>query len=141
MNWDALLVIVGIWFAGYFFNKWQMTSPPRTPEQLQQEENERKKRDQEVQERIKLAGIVRERRYEEWQAAYKDYLKSEKWQKVRRRVLKRADQKCEYCGAHAVQVHHEKYPKSFSRMEFERENFSHLKAVCGKCHMEQHDIS
>ena len=73
-------------------------------------------------------------------AAYKVYLKSDRWQKIRAIVLKRADYICERCkNNRAVQVHHAQYPDCFKRGIFiERENLSHLTALCDKCHAEIH---
>jgi 5-methylcytosine-specific restriction endonuclease McrA len=140
MNWDALLVIVAIWYGGYLLNKWMQTPAPKTPEQLQKEAIERIERNREIQERIEQSRADRKLEKKEWQAAYGKYLKSEKWQSLRDRVLRRADYRCEYCGAPATQVHHKKYPRSFSKMEFRGERLSKLKAICGKCHMKQHGI-
>ena len=61
---------------------------------------------------------------------YVEYLKSEEWQKLRAGVLKRADYKCEFCGALATMIHHVVYLKNENS---EMENINHLVACCKKC--------
>lgn len=77
---------------------------------------------------------------DKWRGAYRDYLNSDKWQRVRRKVMKRAGGTCEYCGGKASQVHHERYPKNFLTFDFSRENYSYLRAVCPTCHDEKHGL-
>ncbi len=75
-----------------------------------------------------------------WRSAYRDYLNSSKWDRVREKILKRAGGLCEYCGAEASEIHHERYPKNFLKFDFSRENYSYLRAVCRKCHTEKHGL-
>jgi len=141
---EILLIIGGIWLAGHIFGWWEQRPPPKTPEQLLQEQREREQRERELQARLEQQRIERERqeaeRREEWQTAYGEYLRSDKWKRVRQRVFKRAEYKCEFCGGPAEQVYHERYPKSFGRMSFKRENMSYLKAICRDCHRKQHGL-
>lgn len=68
-------------------------------------------------------------------AEYQDYLNSDKWKTKRRKVLKRANNKCERCGERVPwQIHHLTYDRIFE------ERLSDLQAVCGRCHMELHGI-
>lgn len=72
--------------------------------------------------------------------AYKRYLRSQNWQKLRFEVLKRSGGRCERCGYQpwkrgVLQIHHLSY-----------ENVGHetaddLICVCARCHMELHGIS
>ena len=68
---------------------------------------------------------------------YDDYLKSEGWQKLRTRALKRAEYKCEFCGSIATMIHHVVYLK---KENSEMENINHLVACCKKCHDLSHGI-
>ena len=61
---------------------------------------------------------------------YQDYLKSDGWERTRRKVLARARHICEGCGeARATQVHHLNYEDP--RCE---ELLFNLVALCGRCH-------
>ncbi len=62
---------------------------------------------------------------------YEKYLKSDEWKKLRIRALKRAEYKCEFCGALATMIHHIEYLKKDNS---EIENINHLIACCKKCH-------
>lgn len=141
---EILLILGGIWFVGGILGWWEKRPPQATPEQLLQEQYEREQRARELQTRIEQQRVEREQqeaeRREEWQRAYGEYLRSEEWKRVRQRVFKRAEYKCEFCGEPAEQVHHMRYPKSFRRMNFTRENMSYLKAICRDCHREQHGL-
>ena len=63
-------------------------------------------------------------------ASYADYLQSDKWQKIRTRVLRRAGYRCEVCGGVATQVHHNLY----GRKQLTGRSLKGLKAVCKSCH-------
>ncbi len=72
----------------------------------------------------------------ERQSAYNDYLKSEKWQNLRRKALARADSRCEGCGDKpATDVHHLTYERFGNEMLFD------LVAVCKDCHKKIHQQS
>ena len=62
------------------------------------------------------------------------YLKSDEWQRKRYVVLKRDNQCCVYCGAHATQVHHKRYAKK----NIGKEPIEWLVSVCKTCHDSQH---
>ena len=65
---------------------------------------------------------------------YREYLKSEEWQRKRYVVLKRDNWTCQYCGAKATQVHHLKYAK----YKIGKEPIKWLVSVCASCHKDQH---
>ena len=65
---------------------------------------------------------------------YREYLKSEAWQRKRYVVLKRDNWTCKYCGAKATQVHHLKYAK----YQIGKEPIKWLVSVCASCHKDQH---
>jgi hypothetical protein len=72
---------------------------------------------------------------------YHEYLKSEKWLKIRAKVLEEADGRCQNvrpdgnkCGAIATIVHHPAYDNIF------HESPNELKAVCRLCHESIHGI-
>jgi hypothetical protein len=67
--------------------------------------------------------------------SYADYLKSHQWSKIRRRVLKRAEWRCEVCGQQtATSVHHRSYRREVLLGHKEYDNF--LVATCVDCHRE-----
>ena len=68
---------------------------------------------------------------------YEDYLKSDDWKKLRLRVLKRANYKCEFCGSVAREIHHVMYLK---KENSEMDNVNHLVACCKRCHKLCHGI-
>ena len=65
---------------------------------------------------------------------YREYLKSEEWQKKRYVVLKRDNCICQYCGAKATLVHHKRYAK----YKIGKEPIKWLVSLCGACHKDQH---
>ena len=65
---------------------------------------------------------------------YREYLKSEAWQRKRYVVLKRDNWTCQYCGAKATQVHHLKYAK----YQIGKEPIKWLVSVCAPCHKDKH---
>lgn len=72
---------------------------------------------------------AREFERKQWWAQYNVYLKSEQWRKVRARVLKRAQYRCEGCDECAAsQVHHLTYENMGNEFLWE------LRAVCNACH-------
>lgn len=72
--------------------------------------------------------------------AYKRYLRSQNWQKLRFEVLKRSAGRCERCGYEPtrrgqLQIHHKAYD------HVGNESLSDLIALCPRCHMEIHQIT
>ena len=65
---------------------------------------------------------------------YREYLKSDEWQRKRYVVFKRDNWKCKYCGAKATEVHHLKYAK----YQIGKEPIKWLVSVCSPCHRKQH---
>lgn len=61
---------------------------------------------------------------------YQEYLKSDIWLWIRRRVLDRDKRRCRLCDAKATEVHHTNY----SRTTLIGQNLAALYAVCRKCH-------
>ncbi len=67
--------------------------------------------------------------YKAHNSRYDRYLKSDKWKSKRRKVLTRANGKCEGClEARATEVHHVDYQHLFDEPLFE------LRALCSECH-------
>jgi hypothetical protein len=66
---------------------------------------------------------------------YSDYLNSEKWDRLKRLALERANYTCELCGATYKAIHHVKYPK-----KYKNDHIDNLLVVCGKCHAKLHGI-
>jgi 5-methylcytosine-specific restriction endonuclease McrA len=63
------------------------------------------------------------------QQSYREYLKSEHWQEVRKEKLKEAGYKCQKCGAkESLDIHH----LTYARLGHER--MSDLQALCRSCH-------
>ncbi len=79
---------------------------------------------------------------QKWREAYEEYLDSPHWEDTRRRVLQRADWKCEACGARAAdQVHHMRYPRNCfpGSEEWKRQQkLFDLRAICRTCHIDVH---
>ena len=65
---------------------------------------------------------------------YREYLKSEEWQRKRYVVLKRDNWTCQHCGVPATQVHHLKYAK----YQIGKEPIKWLVSLCKPCHDKQH---
>lgn len=64
---------------------------------------------------------------------YQAYIQSPEWERVRKRILKRARGKCEKCQKRPpIQVHH----LTYDRLGNERDE--DLLAVCGPCHQSCH---
>lgn len=61
---------------------------------------------------------------------YGDYLNSNLWKIIRRRVLERDKHKCRGCGADAWMVHHRDYEKD----TLLGKRIDSLSAICGPCH-------
>lgn len=68
---------------------------------------------------------------------YREYLKSNEWKEIKSLVLKRDGNKCIKCGSsNSLQIHHTTYVNIFN----EAENLDDLITLCGRCHMEEHNI-
>ena len=65
---------------------------------------------------------------------YREYLKTDAWQRKRYVVLKRDNWTCQSCGAKATQVHHMKYAK----YNIGKEPIDWLVSLCKTCHEKQH---
>ncbi len=63
---------------------------------------------------------------------YREYLESTTWKETRRRKLTSVGHRCERCGRTAWHVHHLDY------RNLGREDNSDLRALCGRCHQEEH---
>ncbi len=67
------------------------------------------------------------------QQSYQDYLRSEQWQQLRLKVLKRDGFRCQGClAARATQVHHRSYGNVRREFCFE------LISLCDACHARLH---
>lgn len=65
---------------------------------------------------------------------YKDYLKTEHWQRLRRAVLAYADYKCQLCeSTERLSVHHRTYERRGSEL------LSDVIVLCTPCHAKFHD--
>jgi len=65
---------------------------------------------------------------------YREYLKSDAWQRKRYVVLKRDNWTCQYCGVPATEVHHKRYAK----YKIGKEPIKWLVSLCKSCHEKQH---
>ena len=69
--------------------------------------------------------------------AYRDYLKSDDWQHIRKIKLQFADHRCEMClmpaaPGNPLDVHHVTYER------FGHENLTDLRVLCRQCHQTVH---
>lgn len=63
-------------------------------------------------------------------ASYADYLASDLWKSIRRRVFQRDNGRCYCCGGIASQAHHTNYkPGTLAGT-----SISGIRAICGTCH-------
>jgi hypothetical protein len=67
---------------------------------------------------------------------YQEYLQSEDWKMLRQIVIERQRGQCAECGRDIKGVHHKTYPK-----RWEEDSPDNLVGLCGKCHMEAHNIN
>lgn len=82
----------------------------------------------------KIVGAAGERTQAGNREEYDDYLRSERWQALRAKIVARAGGKCEGClSAYAEHVHHLSYAHRGNEFAFE------LLAVCQTCHERLHD--
>ena len=65
---------------------------------------------------------------------YREYLKTDAWQRKRYVVFKRDNWTCQSCGAKATQVHHKKYAK----YQIGKEPIKWLVSLCKPCHQKLH---
>ncbi len=73
---------------------------------------------------------------EEAKIQHQEYLKSERWQKLRLRVLKRDSFLCQDCKLNpAKEVHHSDYDYLFTPKEFD-----FCISLCSGCHKKRHGI-
>jgi len=64
---------------------------------------------------------------------YDDYIISEKWRSIRKRILERDDYLCQHCKTcNATEVHHITYDNLFN------ENLEDLISLCNACHKMEH---
>ena len=64
------------------------------------------------------------------QKAYRDYMRSDTWKRLRREALERDGRRCRLCNvAEALQVHHRYYPEVLGT-----ETVDALTTLCGSCH-------
>lgn len=63
-------------------------------------------------------------------ATYDDYLRSELWATIRKRVLERDAGECKGCGKPASQVHH----LSYGDVTLRGDRLDKLVSLCGDCH-------
>ena len=66
---------------------------------------------------------------------YREYLKSDAWQRKRYVVFKRDNWTCQECGAKATEVHHLKYAK----YQIGKEPIDWLVSLCSPCHRKKHN--
>lgn len=65
---------------------------------------------------------------------YREYLKTDAWQRKRYVVFKRDNWTCQECGAKATEVHHLKYAK----YQIGKEPIHWLVSLCSPCHRAKH---
>ena len=67
---------------------------------------------------------------------YKEYLKSDKWKKLREKVMKRDNFTCKDCGNTATEVHHKRYVNMGTPWELYE-----LVSLCNNCYKKRHNIN
>lgn len=68
---------------------------------------------------------------------YEEYLKSEHWQKVKRKAKRRLNyQKCEFCESKNVELHHITYKWILTPFELRG-----IISLCRKHHQDVHDLA
>ena len=90
------------------------------------------------QEVVDLAkGFLREAHYEDYcdyvVSRYQNHINSRDWYLLRKKVLKRDNNKCHDCGEIATTVHH----LSYSRLKTPQEQFDCI-SLCNRCHIHRH---
>lgn len=82
---------------------------------------------------------VRRQTSEEWRLIYDAFLRSPAWHAKRKRVLQRANARCESClSLPASQVHHVVYPVPLTTETLTTQPAWQLRAVCVDCHKRVH---
>ena len=76
--------------------------------------------------------VLREMGY----SCYAEYLQSDTWMRIRRRVLKKAKGRCSDCPSAAAQVHHEEYTVE----NLKGKSYRFLEALCDDCHHRRHGL-
>ena len=66
---------------------------------------------------------------------YREYLKTDAWQRKRYVVFKRDNWTCQECGAKATEVHHLKHAK----YQIGKEPIDWLVSLCSPCHRKKHN--
>lgn len=66
---------------------------------------------------------------------YNNYLKSEEWKQLRKKILKNIKYLCIDCGGRATSVHHISYEKLYTNKENED-----LVPLCDLCHKKRHGL-
>lgn len=69
---------------------------------------------------------------DDWWVWYRIYLKSDKWHRMRMKVLTRDKFRCQQCDRGATQVHHLTYERVGN------ERMEDLMSLCKDCHKEIH---
>jgi len=68
---------------------------------------------------------------------YAEFLKSNYWKRVRKKVLKRDNYKCYICGSEdRLNVHHGTY----AHYRMEHKHLSDLVTLCESCHKKEHGL-
>jgi 5-methylcytosine-specific restriction endonuclease McrA len=79
-----------------------------------------------------LVALMRRWRLSERQRAYRAYLQTDGWKRLRREALERDGRRCRLCNsAGDLQVHHRYYPAVWGT-----ETQDALTTLCGRCHDE-----
>jgi 5-methylcytosine-specific restriction endonuclease McrA len=95
-------------------------------------DEELKRRD--TKRRADIREAARKAKSAEWWAFYEEYMASNEWRSLRRKVLTRDSGTCQGCLTEsAAEVHHKTYENFGSEFAFE------LVSLCRKCHERFHD--
>jgi 5-methylcytosine-specific restriction endonuclease McrA len=79
-----------------------------------------------------LVALFRRHRLTQRQRAYREYLRSDVWKRLRREALERDGRRCRLCNAAGnLQVHHRYYPETLGT-----ETCDALTTLCRRCHEE-----
>ncbi len=77
-----------------------------------------------------LVGLIGWHRLSARQRAYREYMQSDTWKRLRREALERDGRRCRLCNASGgLQVHHRYYPEVLGT-----ETTDALTTLCGDCH-------
>jgi 5-methylcytosine-specific restriction endonuclease McrA len=79
-----------------------------------------------------LVALFRRHRLSARQRAYREYLRTDVWKRLRREALERDGRRCRLCnGTDTLQVHHRYYPERLGT-----ETADALTTLCRRCHEE-----